>query len=95
MSELTPGVYEHFKGARYEVLGTGRHSETEEWYVFYRQLYGDGGCWVRPLAMFTEEVERDGYRGPRFRRVADQPASGTGVPESRSTTATAAGQYLA
>lgn len=69
MSEVTPGVYEHFKGARYEVIGVGRHSETEEPFVFYRQLYGDGGCWVRPLAMFTEPVERDGYRGPRFRRV--------------------------
>ena len=66
---VTPGIYEHFRGARYEVIGVGRHSETEEWHVFYRQLYGDGGFWVRPLAMFVEPVERDGYTGPRFRRV--------------------------
>lgn len=66
---VTPGVYEHFRGARYEVIGTGRHSETEEWHVFYRQLYGDRGFWVRPLRMFTEEVDRGGSRGPRFRRV--------------------------
>ena len=35
--------------------------------VVYRALYGDGGLWVRPAAMWTERVERDGYCGPRFR----------------------------
>lgn len=69
MDAVEPGTYEHFKGLRYEVIGIGRHSETEEWMVFYRTLYGDQGFWVRPLAMFTEHVERDGYSGPRFRRV--------------------------
>ena len=66
---IEPGVYEHFKGARYEVLVVARHSETEEQFVVYRQLYGDGAHWVRPLAMFTETVERDGRRVPRFARV--------------------------
>lgn len=66
---VEPGVYEHFKGARYEVIGTGRHSETEEPMVFYRKLYDDHSFWVRPLAMFTEHVSRDGYDGPRFTRV--------------------------
>ena len=67
---VEPGIYAHFKGSRYEVMGTGRHSETEEELVFYRKLYDDYSFWVRPLAMFTEQVDRDGYRGPRFRRVA-------------------------
>lgn len=72
MSEpnVEPGIYRHFRGQRYEVVGVGRHSETEEPFVFYRQLYGDGGFWVRPLAMFVEHVERGGYSGPRFARVA-------------------------
>ena len=65
-----PGIYEHFKGARYEVVGVGRHSETEEQMVFYRKLYDDYSFWVRPLAMFTEHVHRDDYSGPRFTRVA-------------------------
>lgn len=69
MTEVEPGTYEHFKGARYEVIGTGRHSETEEALVFYRKLYDDYGLWARPLAMFNEQVVRDGYSGPRFRRV--------------------------
>jgi hypothetical protein len=65
-----PGVYEHFKGNRYEVVGVARDSETEEPVVVYRPLYGERGLWVRPLAMFVEHVERDGYIGPRFARVS-------------------------
>lgn len=73
---IAPGVYEHYRGARYEVLLVARHSETEEWVVVYRQLYGDGSAWVRPLAMFVESVEFDGRTVPRFRRVdaGSQPA---------------------
>jgi len=61
-----PGVYRHFKGNRYELLYVATHSETLEPMVVYRALYGEGGVWVRPLAMWTEHVERDGYSGPRF-----------------------------
>lgn len=67
---IEPGIYEHFKGSRYEVIGTGTHSETAEAMVFYRKLYDDYSFWVRPAQMFAEHVERDGYAGPRFRRVA-------------------------
>jgi hypothetical protein len=69
-SPIEPGVYEHFKGARYEVLLVARHSETEEDFVVYRQLYGDHSNWVRPAAMFTEHLERDGRLVPRFARIA-------------------------
>lgn len=61
-----PGTYRHFKGGRYEVLGTARHSETDEPLVLYRALYGEQGLWVRPLAAWSERVTRDGYDGPRF-----------------------------
>ena len=63
MSTVKPGRYRHFKGNEYEVIGTARHSETLEEMVVYRALYGDGGLWVRPAAMWAEQVERDGYRG--------------------------------
>jgi hypothetical protein len=69
VTDLPPGRYRHFKGNEYEVLGVARHSETQEPVVVYRPLSGDGGLWVRPLAMFVEEVERDGERVPRFARV--------------------------
>ncbi|WP_150952672.1 DUF1653 domain-containing protein [Microbacterium testaceum] len=74
LPHIEPGIYEHFKGQRYEVYGIARHSETEEVFVSYRTLYGDHSLWVRPIAMFTEVVERDGYSGPRFRRVGSPPA---------------------
>ena len=43
---IQPGTYRHFKGGLYEVLGSARHSETEEEMVVYRPLSGDGGWWV-------------------------------------------------
>lgn len=65
---VEPGRYRHYKGNYYEVIGTARHSETEEPMVVYRPLYGDGGLWVRPEAMFLEEVEVEGVTMPRFSR---------------------------
>ncbi|RZZ88029.1 DUF1653 domain-containing protein [Pseudoxanthomonas winnipegensis] len=64
-----PGRYVHYKGGQYEVIGAVRHSETLEPLVLYRALYGEGGLWVRPHAMFFSEVEIDGVRQPRFRRL--------------------------
>ena len=72
MSEaIRPGIYRHFKGNRYRVLFTARHSETEEELVVYQALYGEGGCWVRPAAMWSEQVEREGYSGPRFTYIGE------------------------
>jgi hypothetical protein len=47
MTEPAPGTYRHYKGALYEVVDVARHSETEEWLVVYRALYGERGLWVR------------------------------------------------
>lgn len=66
MDAIRPGRYRHYKGNEYTVIGTARHSETEEWVVVYRQEYGDRGLWVRPLGMFTGLVEVDGGNVPRF-----------------------------
>ncbi|HHD75732.1 MAG TPA: DUF1653 domain-containing protein [Campylobacterales bacterium] len=63
---LKTGIYKHYKGNLYEVLDLGRHSETEEWMVIYRTLYGDGGTWVRPYTMFIETVNLDGEVVKRF-----------------------------
>lgn len=69
--ELKPGKYRHFKGNEYELLSLATHSETMELMVVYRALYGKKGLWVRPVSMWTEIVERDGYCGPRFQYVDD------------------------
>lgn len=66
-----PGKYRHFKGGEYELIAIATHSETMEPMVVYRALYGAGGLWVRPLSMWSETVDRDGYHGPRFRYVED------------------------
>ncbi len=70
-SELKTGRYRHYKGNDYNILGVARHSETGEEFVVYRALYGDHGLWIRPLAMFLEEVEVEGERVPRFKRIED------------------------
>jgi len=66
-----PGLYRHYKGNDYRVLGIARHSETLEPMVMYQALYGEGGIWVRPAAMFTETVEFGGGRVARFAFVAE------------------------
>lgn len=66
---LPVGRYRHFKGGQYEVIGVARCSETLAPMVVYRALYGEGGLWVRPWAMFVEEVEVEGGRRPRFEFV--------------------------
>lgn len=63
---VTGGIYRHFKGNLYKVVGTAKHSETLEPMVIYQALYGDFGLWVRPKSMFLETVERDGKSFPRF-----------------------------
>ncbi|OOR93156.1 hypothetical protein B0181_00485 [Moraxella caviae] len=68
---IKSGIYRHYKGNLYQVLHTARHSETEEWLVVYRALYGEYGVWVRPLAMFCETVQIDGADVPRFALVQE------------------------
>ena len=69
--ETPPGRYRHYKGMLYDVVGTVRHSESLEPMTLYRALYGENGLWVRPAAMFNEEVVIEGMRQPRFMRLTD------------------------
>ncbi|OOG41027.1 DUF1653 domain-containing protein [Polaromonas sp. A23] len=73
--ETPPGLYRHYKGMMYEVVGTVRHSESLEPMTLYRALYGEKGLWVRPAAMFNEEVVIDGVLQPRFAKQADPGTS--------------------
>ena len=67
--DIPNGCYRHYKGNEYEVIGMARHSESREWMVVYRPLYGEGGMWVRPAEMFAENVAVDGKTVPRFQRL--------------------------
>jgi len=65
---ITPGIYLHYKGGKYEVLFTAKHSETLEELVVYKALYNNdvSKLWVRPATMFFELVEVQGELVPRF-----------------------------
>jgi hypothetical protein len=74
MSDINPGIYRHYKGKDYEVIGLAHHSETQEELVVYKALYdspefGPGALWVRPLKMFTQTVKTNGKTVPRFKSV--------------------------
>lgn len=69
--QISLGIYRHYKGKKYEVLGVARHSETLDLLVVYKALYfskefGANSIWVRPLEMFTETVVINGEKIPRF-----------------------------
>lgn len=68
MAEIKLGIYKHYKGKQYRVLGVAKHSETLEDLVVYEALYDNlkSKLWARPKSMFVEEVEIDGRKVPRF-----------------------------
>lgn len=66
---IVPGLYRHYKGKDYEVIGIAKHSETLEDLVVYKALYDSGSLWVRPLKMFEENVEVNGEVVPRFQLI--------------------------
>lgn len=75
--ELQLGIYQHYKGNQYQVLGVARHSEDDSWHVVYKPLYQDQdgndlGMWVRPYDMFVEDVVIDGVRQNRFKFLSTE-----------------------
>jgi hypothetical protein len=64
---MKQGLYQHYRGNFYQVLGISRHSETLEEMVVYQAFYGDYGLWVRPKNMFEGTVIHEGQECPRFR----------------------------
>ncbi len=69
IDDVKLGKYKHYKGKFYKVIGTARHSETEEEMVVYQALYGKKLLWVRPKKMFLENVLVEGKKVPRFNFV--------------------------
>lgn len=65
------GTYKHYKGNLYEVIALATHSESLEKMVVYKALYQKEGenVWVRPLAIFQENVLINGQKTPRFLRL--------------------------
>lgn len=67
------GIYKHYKGGQYKVLGVAKHSETLEDLVVYEALYDNqtSKLWVRPLSMFSDLVEVNGTKIPRFEFIQE------------------------
>ena len=72
--EIVPGIYEHYKGMKYLVIGIAAHSETLERLVVYVPLYDSPGprLWVRPRSMFSDRVEVDGTSIARFKYIGQE-----------------------
>lgn len=69
MVDVEPGLYQHYKGNFYQVIGLCRHSESLDILVVYQALYGDYGLWIRPLEIFQSAVEQEGKQVPRFKFI--------------------------
>ncbi|MDR2558123.1 MAG: DUF1653 domain-containing protein [Oscillospiraceae bacterium] len=72
MNPILLGVYKHYKGNKYEVVGFAKHSENLEDVVIYKALYGSKQTWVRPLSMWEETIEVDGKTVKRFEYISNQ-----------------------
>jgi hypothetical protein len=73
---LQLGIYEHYKGKQYQVIGIGKHTETLEEFVIYKPLYdlkkNQDVLWIRPKKMFLEKVSLEGKLIQRFRFLKSQ-----------------------
>ena len=67
---LKLGIYQHYKGGKYKIIGVAFHSETLEEMVIYQAQYGENNYWVRPLKEFLEEVEYEGGKVIRFKLIS-------------------------
>lgn len=71
MTKIKPGIYQHYKGTKYKVIGEAKNSETKEAEVIYADLEDEAKIWTRPKAMFLESVEIEGEQKPRFEFMSD------------------------
>lgn len=73
MSEVKKGIYRHYKGQEYKILGEAKNSETKEEMVVYQDISDEGKIWIRPKKMFLEEVKVNDEKKPRFELIEDEP----------------------
>lgn len=68
------GIYEHYKGGKYRVLGIARNRDTAEEFVLYEPLYEapEGGFWVRSVSNWLESVEVAGKTQARFKFISSE-----------------------
>jgi hypothetical protein len=72
MTKVSPGIYKHFKGHIYRVIGTAKHSEDLKEHIVYVSVNDPEDIWVRPADMFLDLIERDGLKFQRFECLEDR-----------------------
>jgi hypothetical protein len=71
---MKTGLYKHYKGQYYQVVGVARHEVTHKPLVIYQAHYGDFALWARDLEVFESMVEIDGTTIPRFEFIRENLA---------------------
>jgi hypothetical protein len=71
---MNAGIYRHYKGDYYMVLGIGEHTETREHMVVYISLTQRPGCRLRLRPAFGKDGFFTPLSGgtPRFAYVGDE-----------------------
>jgi molecular chaperone GrpE len=73
MEPIKLGIYRHYKGGEYRILGEARLTDQEAKMVVYQSLR-DEQLWIRPLKEFLAEVEVNGETKPRFEFLREEEA---------------------
>lgn len=55
--KVEKGIFRHYKGSLYEVLGVAEYTETGEAVVVYKALYGERKLWVKPVDNFCDVLK--------------------------------------
>ena len=63
------GIYRHFKGNYYEVVGIAIDVDSKEEFILYRQMYDIFGYWMRPKDMFLGERMTENGPVVRFAKI--------------------------
>lgn len=71
IKKIPLGVYEHYKGKHYKVIGVAKHSETLKEFIVYQALYGEHDLWIRPFEMFLETVDIGNKKVKRFKLIKE------------------------
>ena len=54
---IKKGIYRHFKGGTYKVVGVAIHTETQDGLVLYKDVNNPHNIiWARPVSMWNDMV---------------------------------------